>query len=200
MFDPATTFRPETFSESLPPEPGFTLAPKGGGRYEVRLWGRFLPGWLGGFAAALAGHRLSIVSGSAHRISPSVWSACFELDARAAATHPGDIDFLALAAARAESAGGVELRLEAVRVVEEGGAVQVEVRGGDQLGFLGSLLKRFAFYSLFPVELAVETVGGRIFDRFRLKGMGGAAPSAEAVRVLREGLLGLVEERAVGNG
>ena len=174
---------------------GFTLAPKREGRYEVSLEGRFQPGWLGEFSAALAGHRLSILSGNARRISPSVWRASFELDASAAGTAPELIDFMALAAARSE-APRVIPTLEAARVTDEGDTLLVEVHGVDQLGFLAGLLKRFAFYSLFPVELEVETAGGRIADRIRLKGMGGTRPSSQATEALRKGL----EEMAGNSG
>ena len=168
-------------------QPGFTLAAKRDGRYEVSLQGRFLPGWLGEFSAGLADHRLSILTGSARRISPSVWQACFELDASAAGMKLDHIDFLALASSRS-AAKGVAPALEAVRVVEEEDALLVEVNGADQIGFLAGLLKRFAFYSLFPVELEVATAGGQISDRIRLKGVGGTSPSAEAVDALRKGL------------
>jgi hypothetical protein len=179
-------------------QPGFTLAPKRNGRYEVSLQGRFLPGWLGEFSAALADHQLSILAGNARRVSPSVWQACFELDASAAGIKPDHIDFLALASSRSAVPGATPA-LEAVRVIEEGDALLVEVNGADQIGFLAGLLKRFAFYSLFPVELEVETAGGQISDRIRLKGVGGTAPSAEAVEALRNGLQELAGNRARSN-
>ena len=183
----AITCIPEPLDGAAANQPGFTLAAKRDGRYEVSLQGRFLPGWLGEFSAGLADHRLSILTGSARRISPSVWQACFELDASDAGTKPDHIDFLALASSRS-AANGVAPALEAVRVVEEEDALLVEVNGADQIGFLAGLLKRFAFYSLFPVELEVATAAGQISDRIRLKGVGGTSPSAEAVEALRQGL------------
>ncbi len=194
----SNNFQPEPACGASAGQPGFTLAAKRDGRYEVSLQGRFLPGWLGEFSAGLADHRLSILTGSARRISPSVWQACFELDASAAGTKPDHIDFLALASSRS-AAKGATPALETVRVVEEKDALLVEVNGADQLGFLAGLLKRFAFYSLFPVELEVATAGGQISDRIRLKGVGGISPSAEAVDALRKGLQELAGNRASNN-
>jgi hypothetical protein len=194
----SNNFQPEPVCGASAGQPGFTLAAKRDGRYEVSLQGRFLPGWLGEFSAGLADHRLSILTGSARRISPSVWQACFELDASAAGTKPDHIDFLALASSRS-AAKGATPALETVRVVEEKDALLVEVNGADQLGFLAGLLKRFAFYSLFPVELEVATAGGQISDRIRLKGVGGISPSAEAVDALRKGLQELAGNRASNN-
>jgi hypothetical protein len=172
--------------------PGFDLVRKTGGRYDVSLQGRFLPGWLGNFSSALAGYHLSILAGSARRVSAFFWNARFEIDAGVAATAPEEIDFLALAAARFDSPV-TSPALQAARVTEEGEALLVEVEGGDQIGFLAGLLKRFAFYSLFPVELDVATHDGVIADRIRLKGMGGLRPSAQAAAALRRGLQELVE-------
>lgn len=180
-------------------QPGFTLSPKGAGRYEVTLQGRFLAGWLGEFSSALAGHHLSILSGSARRVSASFWRARFELDAGAVGTPPEQIDFLALAAAHSE-APGTTPALERARVTEEGDALLIEVSGVDQIGFLAGLLKRFAFFSLFPVELEVATENGVIADRIRLKGIGGTRPSAQATEVLRKGLQDLTEHPGLGNG
>ena len=48
-----------------------------------------------------------------------------------------------------------------------------------------TLLKTFAFCSLYPAEVSIDTPHGRVHDRFWLKGLGGAAPSTALAEGLR---------------
>ena len=54
----------------------------------------------------------------------------------------------------------------------------------------GVLLGRLAFYTLFPDPMVIETVEGKIFDRFWIKGVGAQAPSEAAMNLLRRKLEG----------
>ena len=68
------------------------------------------------------------------------------------------------------------------------GALSLEVKATDQLGFLGQLLNNLAFLLLFPEEISIDTVQGEIFDKFRIKGLGGNPPSATAQAALKRKL------------
>ncbi|MFA5517419.1 MAG: hypothetical protein WDA20_14165 [Desulfuromonadales bacterium] len=170
----------------IPEEAGFELLPSGAGRYEIRIWGRFAPGWLGAFTAGLAKEHLNILQGAAQKMSAATWQASFHVESRGSTASLDRIDFLALASGRpAAVASAVSLESFAVGV-EADGALRVDVRAADQLGFLTSILKNFALFSLFPAELRIETTAGRVADRFWLRGVGGASPSAETAQALRE--------------
>ena len=86
----------------------------------------------------------------------------------------------------------------AVGVVDRsGGAAQallalLEIEGEDRVGFLAALLRRMAYLSLFPVELELETSGGRALDRFWLRSAGDRAPSERARVALAASLEALV--------
>ncbi|MBI2354034.1 MAG: hypothetical protein HYV06_03215 [Deltaproteobacteria bacterium] len=66
------------------------------------------------------------------------------------------------------------------------GSLYIEVTGEDRLGFLSALLNAFSLFSLFPVEMVVETKQKKVMDRFWLKGLGGASPSESAASALRD--------------
>lgn len=187
----ADTLWSDLFPPSVPDESGFEIRPLSVARQQVRVWGRFLPGWLSGFTAGLADQKIGIVRGAAKKTSPSIWFAGFEIDAPAESA--ARIDYLALTQKRAAPRAPTAIRLEGFHMdlEEENGALYVEVRGEDQVGFLDALLRRFALFSLFPAELVVETVGGRVFDRLWLKGIGGLSPSAATIGTLRSELKAL---------
>jgi UTP:GlnB (protein PII) uridylyltransferase len=70
------------------------------------------------------------------------------------------------------------------------GALLLEVKGLDRIGFLGSLLDRLAGLALFPEDMTIETQDEMALDRFALKALGGHSPSAEA----HQALLTLLED------
>jgi len=67
------------------------------------------------------------------------------------------------------------------------------VRAKDQIGFLGTLLNRLALYTLFPESMFIETVDGKILDRFWIKGFGGLYPTEAAKKMLRQKLEGYLK-------
>ncbi|MDD2321454.1 MAG: hypothetical protein PHO83_15525 [Geobacteraceae bacterium] len=160
------------------------------GTFQVKLWGRFHPGWLGALSSGLSRHRISIISGSAKKTGTS-WDASFEVTSTRFASDPLKLDFLALARedndAVAESVFSLsQFTLEPP--AKHHGALYLEVKAADQLGFLGQLLNRLAFLLLFPEEISIDTVQGRIFDKFWIRGLGGTTPSETAQAALEKKL------------
>jgi len=163
---------------------GCELQPIGRGLHELKLSGQFPPRWLANLTSALAARGISIERGSAIKVTPSLWQATFEI-LPAGGVLPVGLDCLALAhAAGAAGAAAGEIHLESYTLDLRGDALFVEIFGPDCVGFLEALLKTFAFFSLFPAEVHIDTPGGRVHDRFWLKGVGGLSPSESS----RQGL------------
>lgn len=174
---------------------GFELRRNSSGSLELKLWGRFPPGWAGALSGGLSRKGISITRGNAKKVH-TAWNAVFELDASRCATDPNKTDFLALALDESDSAPATDFSLTEFSLgdpEQHNGALNLEVRAADQLGFLAALLNRLAFLFLFPEEMSIETVNGRAFDRFRLKGVGGNPPSPTARAALHRKLQERVE-------
>jgi hypothetical protein len=164
------------------------------GTYELKLWGRFPPGWAGALSGGLSRKGISVISGSARKVTTS-WDAVFEMDASRCVTDPNRIDFLGLALDESDTAPATDITLIEFSIGEQekhNGALYLEVRAADQMGFLAALLNRLAFLFLFPEEMTVETVNGTAVDRFRLKGIGGTPPSPTARAALQRKLQDLI--------
>jgi len=177
---------------------GAELRPWARGMSVVRLWGRFPPGWAGALSLGLAHEGVGIVRGFARQVGIGRWVAELQVQPAAAATELSRLDFLGLAQAP-HGREIVPLRLRSWYVdssPETGGALYLEVRGEDRLGFLGSLLARLAALSLFPAEMMIETQDGLALDRFALRGVGGRLPSDDARQALVAMLAGLTAGRA----
>ena len=158
-------------------------------RYQLTMGGRFDPGWICGLSHGLAQRRVNITKVEATRGAGRNWQSCLDLDFSAAVLAPDTIDYLALSKSNATVQALAEpivlddYQLERSTKCE--GSLYLEASGPDRLGVLSALLNTFSLFSLFPAEILVETKNKRIFDRFWLKGMGGSAPSQEAVAALR---------------
>jgi len=173
---------------------GFELRRTPSGDFELKLWGRFPPGWAGALSGGLSRKGISIIRGSAKKVHTS-WQAVFEIDASRCATDPHKTDFLALALDESDAAPTTAISLSEFSLGDpekHNGALYLEVRAADQLGFLAALLNRLAFLFLFPEEMHIETVRGTAVDRFRLKGIGGTPPSVTAKAALQRKLQDLV--------
>ena len=164
---------------------GCELQPSGRGFYELKIKGQFPPRWLANLTSALAALGVSIQRGNASKVTPSLWQAVFEILPTDGGVLPAGLDYLALArtAATADPAA-VPIHLDSYTLEPQGDALFVEVKGADSVGFLMALLKSFAFFSLFPAEVQIDTPGGRVHDRFWLKGVGGMSPTESS----RQGL------------
>lgn len=177
--------KPSVFSNSGETATDCDLQPIGHGSYELKVRGQFPPRWLANLTSALAARGISVQCGSASKISPSLWEAVFEISPAGAGELPTDLDYLALArATKAVDISTVPIRLDSYTLEHQGDALFVEVKAADSVGFLVALLKTFAFFSLFPAGVQIDTPGGRVHDRFWLKGVGGMAPSESS----RQGL------------
>ncbi|CAH2030304.1 hypothetical protein [Trichlorobacter ammonificans] len=169
-----------TFS-SLAPHATITLIK--GSRYGLDLRGYLKPGWSGYLAGRLADEQISVLRGAGRKISAITWEARFELEMPPLLKVPERLDYCAMAStppAVRSTLPWVRLeRLSVKRDSAHGGSLLVELTGPDQLGFLASLLRVFSFYSLFPVEMEIETLGATASNRFWLKGIGSLTPTAE---------------------
>jgi UTP:GlnB (protein PII) uridylyltransferase len=108
---------------------------------------------------------------------------------------PSRVDFLSLALDDSDTGASTAISLSEFSLgdpADHNGALQLEVRAADQLGFLAALLNRLAFLFLFPEEMHIDTVNGMAVDRFRLKGIGGTPPSATSRAALQRKLRVLV--------
>jgi len=186
--------RPWAMTQSLLDEPGFEVR-RDGARFQLKLWGRLRPGWSGSLAEGLSQGRVSIVSGFARKLGAMRWLAELELEARPGASDPLGLDYLELANRPLPSGWRTTIALDRYtleRSPKHGGSLYLELEGRDAVGFLGALLMRFAFLSLFPEEMRVETREGRAHDRFWLTGIGRSAPTEDARASLDAMLKGLV--------
>lgn len=168
-------------SSSLAPHA--TISPIGGSRYSLDLRGYLKPGWSGYLAGRLADEKISILRGAGRKISAINWEARFELEMPPFLTMPERLDYCSMASIPPAVRSAVpQVHLERVSVKRDsahGGSLLVELAGPDRLGFLASLLRVFSFYSLFPVEMEIETLGSVASNRFWLKGIGSLTPTAE---------------------
>lgn len=172
-------------ASAVPPVPPkqWTLTQLPTGNHELKLWGKFPPRWLANLTGGLAAQGLGIERGHASKLSPTVWQGTIEL--RAAAAFPHYLDFTAMAQDSFISGGDARIRLDSFTVTPQEKGLYVELCGEDTAGFLMTILKLFTFFSLYPVEVSIDTPRGRVHDRFWLKGMGGTEPTAEVRSTLQ---------------
>jgi hypothetical protein len=171
---------------------GFEITQKASGRYNLKVWGRFPPNWIANLSTGLANNRISINSGTAKKVK-TLWQADFEIAATSAAINLNRIDFLAFAMNDADAKAPDNISLTEFSLgdpKENNGSLYLELKAADQIGFLSSLLSSLAFYSLFPDAMIIETLGGRIYDRIWIKGVGGNIPSERAIVTLKHKLEG----------
>jgi hypothetical protein len=185
-------------SQRISEESGFSIEKGPSGHFDLKIWGRFPPTWIGSLSSGLSRNRISVISGSAKK-EKAVWQAEFEIMATPQAPDPNRIDYLALALERPASRLPVTISLDEFVIDNEpgkhDGALYLEVKAADQIGFLGALLNRLAYYTLFPESLIIETVNNRIIDRFRIKGLGGQFPSDASIKTLRQKLESFLVEK-----
>ena len=75
---------------------------------------------------------------------------------------------------------------------DHGGSLHVALAAPDCVGFLAALMRRFAYFSLFAVELRLDTRGGRVDDQFWLRAGAYRRPAPATGSALRSALGGLV--------
>ena len=156
------------------------VAQTGDAAFRIRLEGAFGPSWIASLCAELAGRRISIERAHALRTVNQTWIAELNVVTLQGAEDPLTIPYVELAEAGAPDARG-PLTLRAYRIEEteaHGGTLQLTIEAEDRLGLLGSLLSQMAMLFLFPVEMHIETRGGRAHDEFWLASVGAASPSS----------------------
>jgi len=178
------------FNGSSKGKSGFEIFPTTSGNFTLKIWGRFPPEWIGCLSSGLSRHKISIVKGKAKK-SLAYWETEFEIEKTRLATDPRKLDFLVLA--KEENNTTQENTLSITRYTLEPpekhhGALYLEVKAADQLGFLGQVLNSLAFLTLFPEEISIDTIQGQIFDKFWIRGLGGNPPSAAAQAALKRKL------------
>ena len=171
---------------------GFEITKKPSGHFNLKVWGRFPPNWIANLSTGLASNRISINGGTAKKVK-TLWQADFEIAATNTAINLNRIDFLAFAKNGADTDSPDNISLTEFSLGDPNkndGALYLELKAVDQIGFLSSLLSRLAFYTLFPDAMVIETIDGRIYDRFWIKGVGGSIPSDTAIGTLKHKLEG----------
>jgi hypothetical protein len=174
--------------------PGFDIRPLAGGLYSLHLWGPLPTGWAAHLSLGLARSGVGILRGQARR-RDGRWDGELHLRPTPGGPQPDTLDYARLLSRRGTAATLVPIELVEFRVLPLLGTLAVEVIGRDALGFLGGLLGRLAFLSLFPEEMRIETRDGHAVDHFRLKALGGRTPSLDAARAVDRMLLDLGPSR-----
>jgi hypothetical protein len=176
---------------TAPRGPSVRARPLGADRFQFYIEGSLPPGWAGNLASGLAAQRVSIERGEARAERGGVWAARFEVQRLAGAQPFASIDIAKLASTDAGEGFATPLRLIDFSVAstdDRGGCLELGVTALDTVGFLAALLRRLSYFSLFPIEMRLETRGDRIDDRLWLRGAGDRAPSARAQEALRRAL------------
>jgi hypothetical protein len=177
MYESSRTRGTETAKFVRSSDSGFEMLKNEQGHYELKIWGKFPPRWLANLTSGLSDRDINIHRGAAHKVTASFWEGTLEVSPAAGGGFPESLDFIALTRDIHVSERADNIRLERFTVQRQEGAFIVEIEAPDSVGFLVTLLKKFAFFSLFPVEVRIDTPSGRVRDSFRLKGIGGMAPS-----------------------
>jgi hypothetical protein len=166
----------------------------GHARTALRVSGRLRPGWCGSLATGLAGLGVDIVRGAALTSGAGIWKAEFELRCpKAGHLESEALGRLLKARPGASFASPLELlgyRLG--RSTTHGGCLHLEVEALDRVGLIAALLRRLAYYSLFPAELRLETVDGIACDQLWLRGGAGSTPPPGSETALAARLEALV--------
>jgi hypothetical protein len=185
-----------------PAQRGYEIHPFEGGRHHLEIWGRLPRNWADRLCRGLARSGIAIVRGFARRDAEAGWIASFDLERSPRAGDPILVDYLALVLRAPAEAPPASLVIDhyTLDIRPDDGSIELEVRGPDQLGFLGGLLERLAFLSLVPEELTVETEPAGSRDRLRLRARDGAAPSPATLRILAEILDGRLCTGAAATG
>ncbi|MFT3916229.1 MAG: hypothetical protein QM704_19780 [Anaeromyxobacteraceae bacterium] len=168
------------------------VTPRLPGRTTLTLVGALQAGWAARLASGLAARGVSVLRARAHKNLARVWLA--ELDVQApdasAPVDGGTVDRIL------RDRGPLEGRSHAPAVTRyvltpREDALEVQIRAPDSVGLLDRILRMFAFYGLFPCDLAIDTVRGEARDTFRLRTMTGEVPSSRTRDALERRLAAL---------
>lgn len=151
-------------------------------------------GWIGALSHGLAARNFDIRKGRGSRDGRGSWTAEIEFTSHRGAPDVRTLDLATLAAHKPPDGPERPLSLRSVLFTDpsDGESIAVSVVAADSVGFLASLLRQFALFSLFPREFVIATQGNVARDRFTLRGISGRRPSPEACQALRQRLDALV--------
>ena len=156
--------------------------------FRLRIGGPFRGAWMGSLSRCLAERDVSIDHTHARRQGDEMWIAELHLIALAHAPDLAGLDYIAFAE-RAEPTRSSSFAIDSYRLLESrdyGGSLMLTLEAADSLGLLGSLLGSLAELDLFPLELHIETRGGRAYDSLWLAGPGGARPTTSAAQAAEQ--------------
>ena len=165
-----------------------------GGAHKLTIQGRFnSPHWLVVLFLGLAEQKISVQSGRARCGEANHWEGEIVLDFSHSTSKPEALNYVEMALRQIPVPPDKLPRLTRFAVTRRADqALEAEVEGPDQTGFLARLLGRASLLLLFPTEIDIATVEGRVLDRFVFRGFAGAAPSEANSQSLESLLAGLV--------
>ena len=145
----------------------------------LRVKGFFRPGWCGNLASGLSRRGIGIRRGRGVKGEGGDWQAELELDCAPCTDLPAcEVRGWLVGEVRPGFMVPLVLRnYELHRSTRFRGCTSLYVGADDRVGFLAALLRRLAYFSLFPLALELETRDDRAHDRFFLHGAGGREPS-----------------------
>jgi hypothetical protein len=164
--------------------------------FRVRLGGLLKPAWMTALCNRLADAHISIDHTHARRAHDNSWIAELHLLTLGEAPNPLQLPYLDWSDADDAPSSALP-RLDAYRLLESrdyGGTLALTLEAADTLGLLGSLMALLSKLSLYPVEVHIETHGGRAYDSLWLTSANGAAPGADVKAALEQALDGLVAQ------
>lgn len=168
------------------------VTPLAGGFFRLRVGGLLKTGWKAGLCNRLAEARISIDHMHARVSHDDAWIAELHVCPLDGAADPVTLPYIELSEDD-DAPPSTELRLDSYRLIDSrdyGGSLMLTLEGPDKLGLLGSLLASMAQLSLYPVELHIETHGGRAYDSLWVRAAGGSVPSRETKDALEQVLAG----------
>jgi len=156
------------------------------GLHELSMHGRLhRPHWVAQLFASLSQLHVSIISGRATQIKGGEWESKFLLNFSNSSADPKHLDYSALAEQSPSGERGAAPKLSHFEIVRRSDQlVELRLEGPDQIGFLASILARVSGLALFPAELEIDTVAGRIRDCIVLRGIADRGPSEAAFQSL----------------
>lgn len=163
-----------------------TISSTAEGKYELKLHGRLhRPHWVAQLFSALAGLRVSIISGEASQEKGGEWTSSFLLDFSSSSADPHHLNYTAFTEQAASGDRPAPPRLSRFELSRRPDQlIELRLEGPDQMGFLASVLARVSGLALFPSKLEIDTMAGKIKDCVVLRGIGDRGPSEAAYQSL----------------
>jgi UTP:GlnB (protein PII) uridylyltransferase len=155
--------------------------------FRVRLSGFFAPTWMSSLCCGISRARLSIERAHAVRAANGSWMSEHYLRVLDESDDPTELPYLKLAQAAYRDPGRrlALTRYALVQTDDHGGTLKLSFEAPDAVGLLGALLTALSDFSVYPVEMHVETRGGRAEDSLWLSAIDGGLPRPESEQAIR---------------